>query len=189
MSRRRSLVVLALLLALPVLAAAAACAPGGGTDKVIGGPAHAEEPTRVVIPAIGVASPLFRLGRNGDDPVPAPPPDKGMTAGWYTDSAAPGTRGAAVIIGHDDTSDGKAVFRDLDKVTEGTAIDVERGDGTVLHFSVTGTEKTATSDFPVHRVFGETPEKALRLVTCTGGHGPHDDRPAENFIVYATLRG
>ncbi len=111
-----------------------------------------------------------------------------MTAGWYTGSARPGTPGAAVITGHGDTRHGKAVFRDLRKVGKGTAVDVERGDGKVLHFTVTDTETVAGSAFPTRKVYGPTAEKALRLVTCAGeqdGAG----RPTEHLIVYAALRG
>ncbi|MFF4155861.1 sortase domain-bontaining protein [Streptomyces sp. NPDC001678] len=184
MSVPRSLTALLLVLAAVLLGAA--CTPGGGTGKAIGGPAQAEEPSRVAIPSLGVDSPLIRLGRNGDDAVQGPPPEKGRTAGWYRDSAKPGTRGAAVIIGHDATGDGKAVFRDLHRIQEGDVIDVERGDGKILHFTITGTEKVAKSAFPLRKVYGETQEKALRLVTCAGDLGTAG-RPAENLIVYARL--
>ncbi|MEU4212675.1 sortase [Streptomyces sp. NPDC026206] len=185
MSRRTHLFTPALL-AVPVILLAA-CSPGGGTDKVIGGPARAEEPSRVAIPSIGVASPLIRVGLNKDDTVRVPPPGKSMTAGWYTGSAKPGTPGTAVIVGHSDARDGKAVFHDLHKVTKGTVIDVERGDGVVLHFSVTGTEKAGESAFPKRKVYGETNERALRLVSCAGelDGGGH---PAENLVVHAELK-
>ncbi|MDT0451647.1 sortase domain-containing protein [Streptomyces hesseae] len=172
---RRSLTALLLVVA-AVLLGACACTPGGGTGKVIGGPAQAEEPSRVAIPSLGVDSPLMRLGRGDDGAVRVPPPEKGRVAGWYRGSARPGTRGAAVIIGHDATLDGKAVFQDLHRIKEGDVIDVERGDGKILHFTVTGTEKVTESAFPTRKVYGETREKALRLVTCAG-----------NLIVYAKL--
>ncbi|MFI9308182.1 class F sortase [Streptomyces triculaminicus] len=186
-SRRTLLPVLGLLSAVAA-ALLAACAPGGGTDKPIGGPARAEEPSRVSIPSIGVDSPLIRLTRGKDGAVRVPPPEKGMTAGWYTGSAQPGAPGAAVIVGHSDAHGGKAVFHDLDKVGEGTVIDIRRGDGEVLHFAVTGTEKAARGAFPDRRVYGETKERALRLVTCAGEHHAGDGDRAENLIVYATLR-
>ncbi|MBZ6472261.1 sortase domain-containing protein [Streptomyces griseocarneus] len=186
-SRRTLLPALGLLSAVAA-ALLAACAPGGGTDKVIGGPARAEEPSRVSIPSIGVDSPLIRLTRNKDGSVRVPPPEKGMTAGWYTGSAQPGTPGAAVIVGHSDSHGGKAVFHDLDKVGEGTVIDIRRGDGAVLHFAVTGTEKATGGAFPAHKVYGETKERVLRLVTCAGEPSAGDGHRAENLIVYATLK-
>ncbi|MFD7237083.1 sortase domain-bontaining protein [Streptomyces syringium] len=187
MSRTRlSALVLALLM-LPV-ALLTACSMGGtADDKASGTPASAEEPAGVSIPAIGVRSPLIRLGTDKDATVRVPPPEKGMTAGWYTGGARPGEPGAAVIIGHDDTHDGRAVFRDLDKVGKGTVIDIERGDGKVLHFAVTGTEKVGKKAFPREKVYGRTSERALRLVTCAGDLDP-GGHPTRSLIVYASLR-
>ena len=58
-----------------------------------------------------------------------------MTAGWYTGGAVPGEVGAAVIIGHNDTRFGKAVFHDLKKITKGADITVTdaSGDDRPLH--------------------------------------------------------
>lgn len=176
----------AALLAVVLAALVSGCALGSETDKVIGGPASADEPSRVAIPSLGVDSPLIRLGLNDDQTVQSPPPDKGMTAGWFTRGARPGEPGAAVIIGHSTTPEGKAVFRDLHKVSRGTAIDIKRGDGKVLHFSVTGTETVAKKTFPARKVYGATKEKALRLVTCAGDPDA-TGRPAQNLIVYAAL--
>ncbi|MET7714646.1 class F sortase [Streptomyces sp. NPDC005407] len=145
------------------------------------------EPAQVAIPSIGVASSLMRLGLNKDGTVQVPPADKGMTAGWYTGGAVPGERGAAVIIGHNDTRFGKAVFHDLKKITKGADIAVRSTRGTTAHFTVTGTETVSKSAFPTEKVYGATGERALRLVTCSGDF---DDQghPVDNLIVYATLR-
>ncbi|MGW1075489.1 sortase domain-containing protein [Streptomyces sp. NPDC002537] len=186
MSRNRAL---ALAAAAAVLAAATGCSLSADrSGEVTGTPAAGEEPSKVSIPELGVRSDLLRLGLNKDDTVQVPPPGKGMTAGWYTGSAKPGTPGAAVIIGHNATREGKAVFHDLDKVNKGSVIDVERGDGKVLHFSVTGKEKADKSAFPTRKVYGETPDRVLRLVTCAGDLDP-DGHPVQNLIVYAALTG
>lgn len=187
MSRTRlSALVLALLM--PAVALLTACSLGGtADDKASGTPASAEEPAGVSIPAIGVRSPLIRLGMDKDGTVRVPPREKGMTAGWYTGGARPGEPGAAVIVGHSDARDGKAVFHDLDKVGKGTVIDVERGDGKVLHFAVTGTEKVDKKAFPMKKVYGKTSERALHLVTCADDRAP-DGHAVQNLIVYASLR-
>jgi LPXTG-site transpeptidase (sortase) family protein len=170
------------LAALSVALLLAGCALGAdGNSGARGTPAAADEPSRVSIPSLGVSSELLRLRRNGDGSVQVPPPAKGMTAGWYTGSAKPGTPGAAVFLGHSDPHGGESVFHDLDKVNKGTAIDVERGDGKVLRFTVTGTETVDKSAFPTQKVYGKTSERALRLVTCADGH------PAQSLIVYAAM--
>ncbi|WP_372407519.1 class F sortase [Streptomyces luteireticuli] len=194
MSRTRH-VVLALAglvcLALPLALLAGGCfgRVGGVDDKAIGTPASADEPQRVRIPSLGVDSPLIRVNAlDKDRGVKGPPPEKGMTAGWYAGGVLPGERGAAVIIGHRDDRDGRAaVFRELHTVGEGTVIDVERGDGRVLHFVVTRTE-TVGKSVPVARKEQPAPqERKLLLVTCAGapdGGG----KPVENLVVHAMLR-
>ncbi|MEW2579567.1 class F sortase [Streptomyces syringium] len=183
---RLSALVLALLV-LPVTLLSACSLGGTADDKAIGTPASADEPAGVSIPAIGVRSPLVRLGLNKDETVQAPPHEKRMTAGWYSGGARPGEPGAAVIIGHNDTRDGKAVFHDLGRVGKGTVIDVERGDGKVLHFTVTGTETVDKKAFPKKKVYGKTSERALRLVTCADDRAP-DGHAGQSLIVYASLR-
>ncbi|MGW2597722.1 class F sortase [Streptomyces klenkii] len=181
--------IAALILPVALVTALLTTCSSGTEDSTAasGTPASAEEPARLSIPSIGVDSALLRLAKNGDGTVEVPPPEKGMTAGWYTGGAAPGEPGAAVVIGHDDTREGRAVFHDLEKLDEGEVIDVRRGDGKLLRFSVTGKETADKSAFPARKVYGPTEERALRLVTCAGGPDA-DGHPVKNLIVYATLK-
>ncbi|MGA4843423.1 class F sortase [Streptomyces sp. G45] len=152
----------------------------GGAIRV--GPA---DPVRVSIPSIGVSAPLMRLGLNADRTVEVPPPDKGMTAGWYTGGAVPGERGAAVLIGHNDTRYGKAVFHDLKDLRKGARVTVRDARGATAHFTVTGTETVSKRAFPTAKVYGRTSARALRLITCDGAYDAQG-HPVDNLIVYAT---
>ncbi|MFF9400687.1 class F sortase [Streptomyces sp. NPDC014744] len=145
----------------------------------------APRPTHVSIPSIGVDSDVMRLGLNADGTVEVPPAEKGMTVGWYTGNPAPGERGAAVLIGHNDTRFGKAVFHDLKKIAEGADIAVRNDRGAELHFRVTGTETVGKKAFPAKKVYGATDERALRLITCDGAFDA-EGHPVDNLIVYAT---
>jgi sortase (surface protein transpeptidase) len=144
-------------------------------------------PTQVAIPSIGVTSSLMRLGLNADGTVEVPPAEKGMTAGWYTGGAIPGERGAAVVIGHNDTRFGRAVFHDLKKIGKGADIVIRNERGQVAHFTVTGTESVSKKAFPTKKVYGTTNGRVLRLVTCDGTFDAQG-HPVNNLIVYATLR-
>ncbi|NEA17817.1 sortase domain-bontaining protein, partial [Streptomyces halstedii] len=115
-----------------------------------------------------------------------PPAEKGMTAGWYAGGAVPGEPGPAVLIGHNDTRFGKAVFHDLHKIAEGAEITVVDGAGTAKHFTVTGKETVAKGAFPTEKVYGATGDRALRLITCDGDFDA-DGHPVDNLIVYAKL--
>lgn len=147
----------------------------------------AAEPVQVAIPSIGVRSALMRLGLRTDGTVEVPPAEQGMTAGWYTGAAVPGRPGAAVIIGHNDTRFGPAVFHDLRNIRQGADVTVRDAAGKTRRFTVTGTETVSKKTFPTERVYGATDDRALRLVTCDGAF---DDKghPVDNLIVYAVLR-
>lgn len=142
-------------------------------------------PAEVAVPSVGIASSLMELGLNTDGTVEVPPAEKGMTAGWYTGGAVPGEIGAAVIIGHNDTRFGEAVFHDLKKIKEGADITVTDKTGKALHFTVTATESVAKNAFPTEKVYGPTQERALRLITCDGDFDAQG-HPVDNLIVYAT---
>ncbi|MFI1352526.1 class F sortase [Streptomyces sp. NPDC020898] len=143
-------------------------------------------PAEVAVPSLGITSSLMELGLNADGTVEVPPAEEGMTAGWYTGGPAPGEVGAAVIIGHNDTRFGKAVFHDLKKITKGADITVTDASGETAHFTVTGTESVGKNDFPTEKVYGPTENRALRLITCDGDFDAQG-HPVNNLIVYATL--
>jgi LPXTG-site transpeptidase (sortase) family protein len=141
----------------------------------------------VAIPSIKVTSSLMPLGLNADGTVEVPPAEKGMTAGWYTGGAIPGERGAAVLIGHNDTRFGRAVFHDLKKIGKGADVVVRNERGQATHFTVTGTESVSKKAFPTKKVYGRTDDRALRLITCDGAFDAQG-HPVDNLIVYATAR-
>ncbi|WP_189775539.1 class F sortase [Streptomyces tauricus] len=142
-------------------------------------------PAEVAVPSVGITSSLMELGLNTDRTVQVPPAEEGMTAGWYTGGAVPGEIGAAVIIGHNDTRFGEAVFHDLKKIKEGADITVTDKTGNTVHFTVTATESVAKNAFPTEKVYGPTQERALRLITCDGDFDAQG-HPVDNLIVYAT---
>ncbi|WP_406457069.1 class F sortase [Streptomyces sp. NBC_00876] len=159
-------------------------APAGATAPAKDG---ARPPVHVSIPSLGVDSAVMRLGLNADRTVEVPPADKGMTVGWYTGGSVPGDPGAAVLIGHNDTRYGRAVFHDLKKIAKGADIVVRDDRGTEVHFEVTGRETASKKAFPTARVYGRTDARALRLITCDGAFDAAG-HPVDNLIVYATRK-
>ncbi|MDX3373553.1 class F sortase [Streptomyces sp. ME02-6991-2A] len=143
-------------------------------------------PTEVTIPSLKIRSSLMRLGLNADGTVEVPPAEKGMTAGWYSGGSTPGAPGPAVLIGHNDTRFGRAVFHDLKDIRKGAEVRVRGGDGKSLSFTVTGKETVSKKAFPTERVYGATQSSTLRLVTCDGAFDA-EGHPVNNLIVYAEL--
>ncbi|MGW3437624.1 class F sortase [Streptomyces bacillaris] len=149
-----------------------------------GEPASAAAPTQVSIPSLKIRSSLMRLGLNPDGTVEVPPAEQGMTAGWYTGGAVPGRPGPAVLIGHNDTRFGRAVFHDLKDIAKGAEVLVRGGDGRSRSFTVTGKETVDKKAFPTERVYGATEGSTLRLITCDGAFDD-EGHPVDNLIVYA----
>ena len=144
-------------------------------------------PVRLVIPAIGVATPLDRLGLEAGGAM-AVPDDFGR-AGWFAEGPQPGQLGPAVIAGHVDSRTGPAVFYRLRDLRAGNAVLVERADGTRLRFVVERAQSFPKAGFPTAAVFGPVPSAALRLVTCTGDFDRARGSYRDNLVVFARLAG
>jgi hypothetical protein len=140
-------------------------------------------PTQLRIPSVGIRAAMVRLGvdRSGELEVPGDP----ATVGWYVGSSVPGDLGPSVIAGHVDSATGPAAFYRLAAVRRGATIDVLRSDGRMVRFRVGEVARYPKRRFPTQGVYGPTPERALRLVTCGGRY---DARRGylENVVVYAT---
>jgi sortase (surface protein transpeptidase) len=142
-------------------------------------------PIRLRIPAIGVDTPLERLGLDKQGAVAAP--TAWQVAGWYTGSARPGQAGPAVILGHVDSTSGPAVFYRLALLRPGAAVAVTRADGSTILFHVSGQQRVAKSQFPTDLVYAPTLEPSLRLVTCGGSFDEKSHHYRDNIIVSAVL--
>jgi sortase (surface protein transpeptidase) len=145
-------------------------------------------PTRMIIPKIGVASSLDRLGRARDGTVQVPGPDRWEVPGWYELGPRPGDRGSAVILGHVDSTRGPAVFFRLRELRRGDEIEVTRADGSSVRFVVQRTAQYDKQRFPTDDVYYPTLTSALRLVTCGGQFDTSTGHYRSNIIVFATLR-
>jgi Sortase domain len=139
-------------------------------------------PERVRVPAIGLDSPLERLHLNAKGALM--PPGRFDRAGWYADGTAPGDVGPAVIAGHVDSKAGPAVFHRLRELAGGDRIEVVRG-GTVLRFTVTRIAWYPKNSFPTEEVYGPTPDRQLRLITCGGVFDRSLRSYRDNLVVYA----
>ncbi|WP_083929370.1 class F sortase [Catelliglobosispora koreensis] len=146
-------------------------------SQVLTGP-----PSRLRIPAIGVDAQLVRLKLDRSGKLEAP--EDFHTPGWYADGTAPGDSGPAVIAGHLDSLDGKAVFYRLHELKPADVIEIER-DGQWLSFHVTAAHRYAKSRFPTAEVYGPTPDAQLRLITCGGGFDKERRSYYDNVVVFA----
>ncbi|MEV7978572.1 class F sortase [Streptomyces sp. NPDC086519] len=145
-------------------------------------------PVRLRIPAIGVDTPLLRLGLAADGTVQVPPITAHDRAGWYRYSPTPGQVGPSVVLGHVTVgSYGDGVFRRLAELRRGDEVETRLENGRSAVFTVGEVRTVAKAQFPTKDVYGYVDRPELRLITCGGprsGHGYLD-----NVIVFATLTG
>jgi Sortase domain len=142
-------------------------------------------PVRLAIPAIGVATPLVRLGRERDGSMQVPADF--ARAGWFAEGPSPGQVGPAVIAGHVDSGTGPAVFFRLRELRPGDTVRVELADGAGLRFVVEQARRFPKASFPTAEVFGPAPWAALRLVTCGGDFDRARGSYRDNLVVFARL--
>ncbi|MFE3163310.1 class F sortase [Streptomyces sp. NPDC059224] len=145
-------------------------------------------PVRLRVPAIGVDTPLLRLGLAADGTVQVPPVTAHDRAGWYRHSPTPGQVGPSVILGHVTVgSYGDGVFRRLAELRRGERAVVRLENGRTAVFTVDEVRTVAKAAFPTEDVYGDVDRPELRLITCGGPRG--GDGYLDNVIVFATLSG
>ncbi|MBJ6620563.1 class F sortase [Streptomyces sp. DHE17-7] len=143
-------------------------------------------PVGLRIPAIGVDTPVMRLGLASDGTVEVPPVTEDDVAGWYRHSPTPGRTGPSVLLGHVTVgSHGDGVFRRLARLHRGDRVEARLANGTVAGFAVTEVRTVAKADFPTDDVYGDVDRPELRLITCGGPRSGEEYR--DNVIVFAEL--
>ncbi|MFE9939426.1 class F sortase [Streptomyces hirsutus] len=144
-------------------------------------------PTRLRIPDIDVDAPFTDLAVAASGELEAPPPADTNLVGWFADGASPGERGASIIAGHVDTKTSAAVFARLSELEKGDRFEVKRADGRKAEFVVDHAESFAKNDFPDERVYADTDDAQVRLITCAGDYDRKAKDYTENLVVFAHL--
>lgn len=144
-------------------------------------------PTRIKIPAIAVDAPFTPLSIGASGRLDAPPPNDKNLVGWFKGGVTPGERGASIVAGHVDTKTGPAVFLQLRFLRPGATVNISRADGTVASFKVDTVETFSKAKFPDKRVYADTPDAQLRLITCGGEYDRKAKDYEDNVVVFAHL--
>ncbi|MGW0940873.1 class F sortase [Streptomyces sp. NPDC002666] len=141
---------------------------------------------RVAIPSIGVDAPVVDVNLDANGWIETPPPQDPNLAGWYQNGIAPGQLGTSVIVGHVDNQAGPAVFYGLGSLKKGNRVEVTRSDDRIAVFEVYGVEVFSKNDFPGARVYGDTGQAELRVITCGGGYTKANGYDG-NVVAFARL--
>jgi hypothetical protein len=141
-------------------------------------------PAHIDIADIGVSADVESLSLNGDGTLATP--QNWNDAGWYSEGAAPGDPGPAIVVGHrDSAAAGPAVFYRLGELSPGALVTITESDGNTYNFAVESLKQVAKSDFPTGEVYGPSEHRLLRLITCTGGFDYTTRSYVDNLVVTA----
>ena len=143
-------------------------------------------PAAVDVPAIGAHSTLIGLGLNPDGTVQVPPVRTPLQAGYIR--VAPQRPGVAplVVLAHVDGDGHPGLFAHLKQVKPGDQVRVSWADGTTRTYTVTRVQETPKAAFPTEAVYGATPTREIRLVTCGGPFDQAKHSYTDSEIVYGT---
>jgi sortase (surface protein transpeptidase) len=142
-------------------------------------------PVRITIPAIGVDARVIPLGLNRDGTIQVP--KRLADTGWFRPGPEPGEQGAAVIVGHLDSTRGPGVFYRLRELRVGGVITVYLRGGSSVRFVAESMIRVPKNHFPTRRVYARTRQPTLRLITCAGKLNRMTGHHADNYIVFASL--
>lgn len=127
-----------------------------------------DAPRYIFIPDIDVKAMVKQVGITPDNHIEAP--RNIFDAGWFNQSARPGSTDAVLMAGHVSSWDSPGVFYQLKKLKPDNTIIIERGDGTRLHYAV-----VKKLNYPADNVDMEAALKpvnpgrpGLNLITCGG---------------------
>ncbi|MGH3351689.1 MAG: class F sortase [Nocardioides sp.] len=152
-------------------------------------PLGPSKPVSISIPAIGVRSSVFPLGKTDDGRLAVPQPGPNLDkAAWFENSPTPGQPGPSIIEGHVATEErGPSIFFDLAELRPGDTISVRRADGRTAVFTVDALREFPKDEFPTKLIYGgDLGEPTLRLITCSN-FDPSVGSHTGNLIAFSRL--
>ncbi len=148
-------------------------------------PADRQAPRYVRIPKINVSSRVLTLGVDEKGRMQAP--NNIHDAGWYEQSARPGSGGAVLLDGHVSGKINSAVFKNLKTLVPGDEIEIERGDGQKFKYKV-----VTSKDYPVDQldmvkalISVQPGVNGLNIITCSGDFNASNQSFNQRLLVQA----
>ncbi|GAC1444309.1 MAG: hypothetical protein NVS3B26_21990 [Mycobacteriales bacterium] len=142
-------------------------------------------PVSITIPRLRLMDRLIGLRKNRDGTLQVP--GNPQQPGWYSEGAAPGDPGPAVIVGHVDSYRGPGVFAKINTLQRGDLINVRRADGSLVAFQVRLVRTYAKRSFPTSLVYVGDGHPSLRLITCGGAFDDVSRHYLSDTVVFAAL--
>ena len=108
-------------------------------------------------------------------------------AAWYEPGPAPGEQGNALVNGHKSWKGKIGRFSVLWNMEEGQKVAIEREDGSVLYFRVTGVDFYPYNDYPESVMDMESDTAKMTLITCYGDFDRSAGTSEQRCVVVCEL--
>ena len=166
-----------------VSAASSSTSSSGSTSTTVY--THAiEPPVRIVIPAIKLDTGVVGVGLQPDKSMEIP---KVGLVGWYNLGPAPGASGPAVVVSHVSWQGKKGSFYYLRQLKAGDKVFIYDASGDFATFQVDSRETVPKTELPKEKIWSNTKDPVIRLVTCGGEYDSATGHYLSNVIVYGHL--
>lgn len=142
-------------------------------------------PVRLRIDDIFVDDPVVEVGLDdGELEVPG-----ATEIGWYRYGAAPGYPGATVLAAHVTWNGAYGPFLNLGELEPGNRVEIALEDGSERIYEVVERTMYDKDGLPRERIWRNTGDETLVLITCGGDFNPDINRYRQNVVVYAVPVG
>lgn len=145
------------------------------------------QPVGLATSSIDVADfPIRAVGLEDDGQLEVPDETE---IGWYRYGATAGRPGATVLAAHVSWNNTTGPFFELGSMEPGDEIAVALDDGTERQYVVTERTMYDKNELPRERIWRNTGDEQLVLITCGGDFNPEIRRYRQNIVVYASPVG
>lgn len=146
-------------------------------------PPMPEEPVGLSIPSIGVQSEVIPVGLEPNGEMEVPPASQ---AGWYLYGPRAGEAdGTAVIAAHVDFGGERGVFFELRRLEVGSEVTVTDRAGASHRYRVTERFQVDKDELPIEQLFVADGPPGLVLITCGGSFDRGVRSYEDNIVVRA----
>jgi sortase (surface protein transpeptidase) len=142
------------------------------------------DPARIVIPLLKVDTQIVPVGLTNGTEMEIPP--LGLV-GWYKLGPTPGASGPTVLVSHVSWNGKKGSFYRLKDLKAGDEVDIYGKSGDCAVFQVDSSETILKTKLPTEKIWNDTQESVIRLVTCGGAYDSKTGHYLSNVIVYGHL--
>lgn len=139
-------------------------------------------PVGLTIDRIFVDDPVIEVGLEDDGELEVP---GAKEIGWYRYGAAPGYPGATVLAAHVTWNGEYGPFLNLGELEPGDLVEVDLEDGSQRVYEVIERTMYDKDGLPRDRIWRNTGDETLVLITCGGDFNPDINRYRQNIVVYA----